>query len=882
MVRATVAIAAVLGVLAVGSGNATTATAAEFGIVPGSLSIQPENSLGEPDYRAGGHPDRLHVSFELTTEGTGTAPRDMVIELSPGISGDFSAVGACSRAAFDEPLLGAITGCPDAAVGIGKVSIPGLESKKATIFNIEPAPGEIGLFGFNFLAKFPLNLRLRPDDFGLSVELRELQRNIALAGVELELWGVPADHQSETSIPRRPFLTSPAACGKPLTMTIRTRSWEPDAEWISASAESAGVIEGCHDLPFKPQTELELDSHAVDSPTGARIEVAIPPSDDPDGLSSSQVKAVHLELPDGVSISPGAADGLSTCSADQFGLGGSAKAECPPGSSVGTVEMDVTGSRERLRGDVYIGQEAERNRFRMFMAPRAPGVEAKVVGSLQPDPASGRLVASIDDLPQASFKKIDLRLRGGHRALLVTPLSCGPATLNASFVPYSESGVVDATDAVSIGSGPTGRACADGPPFNPSFTSGVSPARAGHSASFSTTLRRSSGEQLPERLVVDFPAGLIAELGSVARCEGSVPSSGSCPPGSRIGSVVAEIGSGASPATLHGDVFLTGPYRRAPFGLALSFGGALGPFNLGSLTVRATLKVDPETGQVSVATDSLPSRIEGVSIRFQTIGLDIDRPGFLRNPTSCKPGVVSASIRSVAGTEVHPENDFLLRGCSALRFRPRMSMSLPDRRGLRLHGNPGLRIAVRAPRGSANLHSADIAMPKLLGFNPSGLREICARQAALEDDCPMSSKVGIATAQTSLLKNPLSGSIYVVQPEGLGPPSIWTSMSASGIRLRVQARVRVVDGHTHTKLVGLPDAPVSKLTMRFASGEKGLLSLTRDPCRGDDPLPRVAAELEGWSRAYKIERVPLQAKCHSSPKRRLAVPRASSWGVGNG
>jgi hypothetical protein len=44
-----------------------------------------------------------------------------------------------------------------------------------------------------------------------------------------------------------------------------------------------------------------------------------------------------------------------------------------------------------------------------------------------------------------------------------------------------------------------------------------------------------------------------------------------------------------------GDVFLTGSYRGAPFGLAIVVPEVAGPFNLGREIVRAQVSTDPHT-----------------------------------------------------------------------------------------------------------------------------------------------------------------------------------------------------------------------------------------------------------------------------------------------
>ena len=77
----------------------------------------------------------------------------------------------------------------------------------------------------------------------------------------------------------------------------------------------------------------------------------------------------------------------------------------------------------------------------------------------------------------------------------------------------------------------------------------------------------------------------------------------------------------------------------------------------------------------------------------------------------------------------------------------------------------------------------------------------------------------------------MKGLIYVAQPKGNGQPDLWVALGAGGIHLNVRARTAIEDGRFVTKLAGLPDMPLSDLSMSFGgSGEDSLLSLGASPC----------------------------------------------------
>jgi hypothetical protein len=800
-------------------GPISAASAAEFGIAPGGFAVHLLDAGGNPENRSGSHPDRLQIDFKLETEGTGTSARDLAVEMPPGFGGDPAAVPACPRQAHEEGEE-----CPsDSQVGI--VSF-GTSPTTLPIFLLEAEPGQVASFTSQTGLPIPFKLQLRPDDFGITFVAEELAEGAPSEG-HIELWGVPAEHQEAPTAAPRPFLTTPSVCGS-LAFTLRTRSREEGAPWLSESTE-VGPLSGCESLRFSPRLGLQLSNPVADSPTGVRMALSL--SEEEEGeLAPAQTKDVSIELPSGLTVSPGGALGLGLCSDAQLGLDNSAEATCPAASRVGKVELASAALPEPLTGGVYLGEQRGSERFRLFIVAPGPGVVFKFVTSLRPDPATGRLTATLHDLPQVAIGQIVMNLSGGATGLLATPLGCGPARGEAHFTPYGGGAAVNSTASANIASVLPGLACPGPLPFGPLLLLTAPNHQAGQATSFSATLQRRSGEGLPAQFSLTLPAGLSAALGSFAACPESLAGSGNCPASSRVGTVRAEVGSGSNPALLSGAAYLAGPYHRAPFSLVMAFQAAIGPFDLGTVSFRATAQIDGHSGRITVATDRLPSVVDGVPIRFETIALGLDRQGLVHNPTSCGPHSLDATLQSQEGGVAALSSPYRVSGCKRLGFAPRLRAALVSRGRLRKHASVGLKFSAHFRRADTAMRSLALSLPPALSPGIGGLREICSRPDAQRGLCPPGSKVGSSLARTPLLDQPLVGSVYVVRPHDNGEPDLWVALAGNGVKLSIQGKSSNDHGRFVTKLAGLPDMPLSSFSLRLGGPGDGLLSLGTKPC----------------------------------------------------
>ncbi len=835
------------------SAIAPSAGYAEPGNPVSSLSARMLDSAGDPEDGAGAHPDRLEMSF-LFDLAAGNL-KDLQFELPPGFIGDSNAVPTCPRNLISTYTLET---CPAASqIGTVEVNAFGFPTV-AALFNLDPEPGYIAEFGFKtFVLDSRMFVKMLPNGRA-RFEMHDAVQDTALSNLKVDVWGVPADHQTAPTASRRAFLGMATRCdGTPPMLTLRTRTWQAPEAWHVMTGSVSPPLVGCEGLELHPQLGFSLDDASTDSPTGARIAIEIPSELDPEDDSPARVKDMHIRFPAGMALSPGAANSLTACSEEAVRLGQPGPAACPASSKVGAAEMTSPLLGTPAHGTVHIGRQLSATDYRIYVVLNDGAIDIELAGTLHADRETGDLSAEMLDVPELVFERLTLSFSGGPRALLVTPQECASGTASIALATYSGGLPATAAAGVATSGDPFGRPCPSRLPFAPGFVAGTSHPRAGAAAPLAVTVRRASGEQLLDRFAMTLPPGLSARLASVPRCGAAAAETGACPRAARIGTAITETGSGPSPFALTGDAFLTGPYRDAPFGMAFVFRAIAGPFDLGTVVIRSALRIDPLSGQVTVETDQLPRVVSGVPLRIQTIALDIDRPGFLTNPTSCVPTSIAARLDSVGGVVARAKSRFAVGGCRSLRFRPKVSMTLVDRPELHVDGHPGLRMKLRSSTRGANLRDVSLELPALLKPSVTGPTAICSR-AQLEDErCPAASAVGKVSARTPVLAKPLRGAIYSVQPPRGGIPDVWAVMRSSGVSVRFRMKNVLEGGQLHGQLVDLPDIPLSGIAMTFAGGKRGMFSLDRKPC------------LRGGARQMTTR---TRLTAHSGATRRAAVP----------
>jgi hypothetical protein len=674
-----------------------------------------------------------------------------------------------------------------------------------------------------------------------------------------------------------PLLTNPTQCtGAPPATTLHADTYQDPADDVSkttytgthlvAGAPSAteSFVTGCDELQFQPEVELkpsppsEGGTTQADEPTGASFALKVPETNEAGTNATPELKDATVTLPEGMTLDPSAADGLQACSNAQFGLASTAEpaepAVCPLASQIGTVKVVTPLLEKPLEGRVFLGEpecgvsggctnaDAESGHiFRLFVQIRSyeRGVIVKLAGHVSANPTTGRLQATFAEQPQLPFSELLLNFTGGARAPLANPQSCGTFTTSTDLTPWSAPGLGGLTGSEPIAGSPdatpsssfgidwngTGGACPAIMPFSPSFTAGSQTPAAGAPSAFSVTFGRDDREQDLSGVTVTTPPGLLGDVAQVPRCPEAEANVGTCGPESLIGSTTVGAGPGPHPFYLGGRVYLTGPYKGQPFGLSVVVPAVAGPFNLGTVVVRAAIAVNPSTAALTIASDPLPQYVDGVQLRLRRINVEVNRPGFMLNPTSCVQQTVGATITAAQGATSTASSPYEVGGCSSIPFDPKLTASAGGQ-GSKADG-ASLNVRLEsAGLGQANIAKVDLQLPKALPSRDSTLRQACTAEQfeANPAGCPEGSVIGRATIHTPILNNPLIGPGYLVSHGGAAFPDVEFVLQGERVLLVLDGKTDIKKGITYSNFEAAPDAPFTSFEAELSAGPHSIFT----------------------------------------------------------
>ncbi len=867
--------------------------ATPFGVE--QYELRPENADGSPDTQAGSHPFQLTSVIALNEAAEAKKPpaavKDLHFKLPAGLVGNPTPFPQCPLVKFTGNAGSGQNFCPgNTVVGVASVSVSFPVNAVGSpvtfavpLFALVPSVGEPAKFGFDVQgALVYLDTSVRTgSDYGVTVTVPNITEAVGFISSRVTFWGVPGDPRHDSvrgwnclqpgvgsngQVPCAPLgeedppplLTLPTSCAGSVNTTVQADSWQEEGAFTApfeyTLQDEVGRpvgMDGCNQLPFAPSIQVAPDGQAASTPTGLTVGVHVPQdvSVNGQGLAEANVKNMTVTLPEGMVLSPAAADGLMSCSQAQIALSSPSQSSCPEASKVGTVVITTPLLPEPVEGGIYLAEQ-NNNPFGslvgLYIEVHNPkvGVVVKLAGEVALNQVTGQPVATFPNGPQLPFEEASLHFFGSDRAPMTTPPLCGAYTTSASVLPWSGNAPVVASSTFDITSGPDETPCASPRPFNPGFAAGSTNVQAGAYTPLTLTMSRPDADQTLAKLSIVFPPGVSAGLQGVKLCEEPQAAQGDCPAESQIGQVIASAGLGGDPFSVEtGKAYITGPYEGDPFGVEIVVPAIAGPFNLGTEVVRSKVDVDPTDAHLTVVSDAFPTILDGIPLQLQHVNVTVNRPGFVFNPTSCEPMKLTGELESTEGARADVGVPFQVTNCAALSFKPVFKASTSAKTS-RVQG-ASLHVTLTLPSGArgtlSNVAKVKVSLPKQLPSPLKTLQKACIEKVFEQDpaNCPVASKVGEATVGTPVLEGPLSGPAYFVSHGGAKYPELIMVLTGEdGVTVQVHGETFISkQGITSATFNTVPDVPFSTFELTLPEREYPALSANGNLCKGSLVMP---------------------------------------------
>ncbi len=873
--------------------------------------------------------------------------KDLSFQLPTGLIGNPQTIPQCTTAQFTEKSSNDKENLcpPDSAVGVASTIVHepatvGTTILTEPIFNLQPVPGEPARFGFVVeQANTPVFLDTsvrNGSDYGVTVHVNNITQTGELLSSIATFWGTPSDSRhddqrgwgciyrergGETQQPcvpaeerqPKPFLSLPTSCQRSLGTSVQGNSWEnPESFFeVTGAFEPSLPLGGCNRLQFTPQIKVTPDSEQAARPTGVDFDVHVPQeiNENAQGTASSNIRSLTVTLPEGVTVNPSSADGLGACGEGEVGyLNAKGPQEellfsptlpspfCPDAAKVGSVTIKVPALARPLEGGIYLATpapngEGEKNPFNsliaLYMVVKDPlsGVLVKLPGQVSLDQGTGQIQTSFQNTPDLNFEDAEVHLFDGPRAPLASPVHCGSYQVKASFTPWSATPPVSSTANLQVSSGPGGGPCPPAAlPFAPTLAAGATSNTAGSFASLSTSINREDANQQLSGVSLHMPPGLSGVLTGVTLCSNAAADANACPQNSLIGHSTVSAGFGPDPfAVTGGQVYLTESYEGAPFGLVIATPAIAGPFNLGTVLVRARVEVDPHSAALTVSTDesgpyAIPHILDGIPLDLRHVNVTIDRPGFTFNPTSCSPQSIAGTISALEGAKAPVASPFQASACQSLKFAPKFSVSVSGK-STKVNGT-SLAVKLAYPPGPlgtyANIAKVKVSLPKQLPSRLSTLNKACTSQTfeANPEACPKESRVGTASVITPVLPVALTGTAFFVSHAAEAFPDLTMVLKGYGITIDLVGHTQIKNGITTTTFAATPDVPFSSFQLNLPAQPYSALTTNTNICKAGTKLV-MPTEFIAQNGAEVHQSTPIQiGGCAKAPSRAQLLAKA--------
>jgi hypothetical protein len=447
------------------------------------------------------------------------------------------------------------------------------------------------------------------------------------------------------------------------------------------------------------------------------------------------------------------------------------------------------------------------------------------------------------------------------------------------------------------------------------LSAGISFQISTHQSGYESLFVNRPPTEKPRKVVVDLPRGLVANPLAVPVVCPSMEDviAKTCPTGSAVGLIDVDVDLHSLDTTIRLPIFSITP----EVGLPAQFGFAELDNIKSSFTLSPRLRADDG---YAISLDVSPS-VQSPALRrlheglFCSFGAKVNGNTFegcreasdplandvplATNPTRCS-GTPPTSKVSTDSWE-HPE-DFVSAevadpsntGCEGIDFQPTVSLEPTSKQA---DSPTGVDVEITMPTdglesntglAQSSLDNATVTFPKGMSLNPAaahGLGSCTPAQAKLgsnqDDECPLSSQVGTIEIDTPLIRETLTGHVFLAA-QGDNPFKstfglyMVFSSKRDGVTIKVAGKLEAdpVTGQLTASFVENPEAPFSRLALKFNSGPRaplvnppkcGVYAIHSEmsPWSAASPANPTAEEIVAADSVYKVTSGPNGGSCPS-------------------
>jgi hypothetical protein len=374
------------------------------------------------------------------------------------------------------------------------------------------------------------------------------------------------------------------------------------------------------------------------------------------------------------------------------------------------------------------------------------------------------------------------------------------------------------------------------------LTAAPSALQAGANNDFTIRFTVTEPERDLRSLDVHLPPGELATIAGTPQCSAADFTAKSCQAATRVGSVRAtrEDDEG-SVRTVDGTLYNLARKGTEP----ARFGLRLTPPSGAETLLQVPIAIRPSDAGLDASIDNLPhtTTTDITEFALTLFGVAASR-GFMSNPRSCAPATTTVDTTAYDGSAGSAAATFTPTGCQFLAFAPQLvSNAAGTARGV----HPQLMTIIQQGAGQATASSLALTLPLGLSAVQIASRRACPSSRLSAGTCPIRSQVGSAQALTPVLPRSLQGPIVITSSSISALPVLAIDLHGA-FDVRMQAAVGFgAPGRMLTTITGLPDVPLSRLTLVLNAGGGSLLSNARDLC--DPPAPTLDAAFAAHSGA---------------------------------